>query len=140
MSCRSYAFQRKQNDLYYDKAPLRTDMYQLNRSSLMPASWQDKNDFGKNQYIKSTDWHSYAPTKSGVQRFIQASGGVRLGNFGRAGLKNIGTVNYLREQPQTPLSNSNVLFNDSSKRNTIQNMAFHCNVVGNRRDNFSYCQ
>ena len=70
-----------------------------------------------------SDWSRYAPDREGFNRYITAQGSARLQvqsrGLGAPNARVVGAVtgaNFLRQRPVQPLSNSFMLFNDSSAR------------------------
>jgi len=95
--------------------------YDLNLSSLMPASWrgsQDCNGAGAGIDDDVSSWSRYAPTKESFNNYITAAGSARLGLSTRT--KNItGIPNLLRAGVATPMSAATIPFGDSSHRQDL---------------------
>jgi len=99
--------------------------YDLNLSSLMPASWrgsQDCNGAGAGIDDDVSGWSRYAPSKESFNNYVTAAGSARLGLSTRVRNPTGGISNLLRQAPPTVLSGTNVVFNDSGFR---QDMVFN---------------
>lgn len=90
----------------------------LNRSSLMPATWDNMAAAQSMSSDPNSDWAKYAPTKEGVQRYISSSATARFGIIDRSPLgSRIGQPNLLRSQPPPALTmGEGSWFNNSSYR------------------------
>lgn len=66
------------------------------------------------------DFYRYAPTKDGVERYIQSAGASRVRLQTRSSLGRItGTPNLLRAPAPVPITSNDITFNDSSIRQNI---------------------
>lgn len=91
----------------------------LEIDNLMPASWRGI----KNCATETTDdaeWAKYAPSKAAFDRYITASGSVRLGvNTRDSNSKTLGVPLLLRPSPPVPLSTQEMPFLDSDQRQSL---------------------
>lgn len=100
--------------------------YALNPDNLMPGSWRagvgcsDGTD-------PNSQWAKYHPTREKYYRYITAAGSARLGVVTRAANNKIlGVPLLLRSATATPLSDTQVTFNDSPLRqDTLFNALGH---------------
>jgi hypothetical protein len=98
--------------------------FQLTTEGLMPQSWagseQQAEGAGGAVTGGSNGWYNYAPTQSGFQRYIRASGSNRMRVMTRNPISKLGIPNPLRTSAPTPLSSGKPWFNDSSYRLDIK--------------------
>jgi len=97
--------------------------YQLNATSLMPASW---NSVSAAQSMSGapvkTDWTRYTVTQDAAQRYIMGSGISRFGAIDRSSMgRLVGVPNLLRSQPPPALTAGSVggYFNGSELRDGL---------------------
>lgn len=101
-------------------------LFQLNRNSLMPASWTNETAHKAMQSDPSSDWYRYSPTENAVNRYITSSGSTRFSMSTRNPMGRIvGTPLLLRTQPPVPLTSDSIPWNESSAREGLVR-SLHC--------------
>lgn len=97
-------------------------LWQLDRHSLMPASWSNTQVVAEGQQCgaQGSDWYKYAPTCDGFNRYITATGASRIRQITRNPLGRIvGAPNLLRTAPVVPVTTATPWFNNSGARSDL---------------------
>lgn len=95
-----------------------SNKFAMNAENLLPGSWRSGTACAANQEDPvDAQWTKYHPTRERYQRFITSAGSVRMGIQSRSPhSKVMGLPNMLRSGTATPLTNTPVMFGDSSHR------------------------